>query len=85
MQASNNFRVRMAQNHRAPAQHIVDVFVVIDIINTAAAGTADKRRVRSYAAIGANRAIYAAWHITFSLVKGLFRFTELEHGSSLLL
>ena len=75
----------MAQNHRAPAQHIVDVFVVIDIINTAATGTADKWRVRSYATVGTNRAIYAAWHITFSLVKGLFRFTELEHSSSLLL
>ena len=85
MQTSNNFRVRMAQNHRAPAQHIVDVFVVIDIINAAAAGAADKRRVRAYATVGTHRAVYAAWHITFSLIKGLFRFTELEHSSSLLL
>ena len=75
----------MAQNHRAPAQHIVDVFVIIDIINTATASTANKRRVRTYTAVGTNRTVYAAWHITFSLFKGLFRFTELEHSSSLLL
>ena len=85
MQACNNLRIRMAQNHRAPAQHIVDIFVVVDIINTTAASAADKRRIRTYTAVGTNWTVYAAWHITFSLFKGLFRFTELEHGFSLLL
>ena len=85
MQACNNLRIRMAQNHRAPTQHIVDIFVVVDIINTAAASAADKRRIRTYTAVGTNWTVYAAWHITFSLFKGLFRFTELEHGFSLLL
>ena len=45
LQARYDLWVRMAQNHRTPAQHVVDVFVVIDIIDTATASGANKWRV----------------------------------------
>lgn len=69
-----------APNHGAPAQHIVDVFVVVDIINAAALALMGLELHRRNEQVQ-----YAAWHITFSLFKGLFRFTELEHRTSLLL
>ena len=50
----------MAQDQRSPRQHVIDVFIAIDIKDVRTLAASDKRRRPANAAKGPYRGIHAA-------------------------
>ena len=62
----------VSQKHRAPATHIVDIVVAIDIVDVAALRASDKRRRRPHVAISANGTVHATRHERLGFCEKFF-------------
>ena len=68
----NHRIVRVAQEHRAPAAHVIDIVVAVHVVDVAALRTGNKRRGRAYVSEGTHRAVHAARHERLGICKKFF-------------
>ena len=70
---STDYRVvRMPQEHRAPAAHVVDIVVAVHIVDVAALRAGNKRRGGTHVTVGAHRAVHATGHQVLGFCKKFF-------------
>ena len=64
--------MRVSQEHRAPATHVVDIVVAIHIVDMAPLRTGNKRRRRPHVTVRTHRAVHATRHQGFRFCKEFF-------------
>ena len=78
----NDFRMRVAEDGRAPGQHIINQLIAVHVPDFGAGGPVDEKRIAADGAEGAHRRIYAAGNVFQRLDKKLVRFDAI-HGDKL--
>ena len=81
LHGGNHLGMVVAEDHRAPGSHVVDVAVVIFIVQIGAAGGVEKHRGAAYAFEGSHRGIYTPGNVFLGLTEKLFGVLA-AHGES---
>ena len=63
----------MAQDHRTPGEHVVNVGISVKVVETGASGSFDEPGLASDGAESANRAVDSSWNELLSLGEELDR------------
>lgn len=72
-------RMGVAEDHRAPGAHVVDVRIAVDVGDVRAFRMVDERRRAAHVRIGADRAVHAARHVFPRFFKGFLGSGETDH------